>query len=109
MPKFNTGIELKLYAALKELDIPFEPQKQVLGICIPDAVVEPNIAIFADGDYWHSLPKSRRRDAYANKMLREAGWVVLRLKEHTINNAMATVKQTIVDTIKGIVYSASNN
>ena len=43
------------------------------------------IAIEADGLFWHSKPKDRKRDGYKNYILKREGWMVLRFSEHQIN------------------------
>ena len=48
--------------------------------------MDPNICIFADGDYWHSdgFPETRKRDKIVNKELKKQGYKVLRFWEHEI-------------------------
>ena len=69
----------------------------------PDFVVPKyRLAVFVDGCFWHGcathyqqpatrsefwadkLQKNRRRDLIVNDQLREAGWAVMRIWEHTI-------------------------
>jgi DNA mismatch endonuclease, patch repair protein len=68
----------------------------------PDiAFTRARVAVFVDGCFWHGCPehgstpkanssywvpkiaKTRRRDAEADKLLRDAGWTVIRFWEHT--------------------------
>lgn len=55
LPLQDTHIELMLQDELSRRKIPFEKHKQLHGL--PDIFIEPNICIFADGDYWHANPE----------------------------------------------------
>lgn len=83
-PTSDTSIEIKLQNILKHNDIRFEKHKPIFGQ--PDIFVEPNICIFADGDYWHNRPNQKERDLLVNQTLIEAGYKVFRFWEHEINN-----------------------
>lgn len=84
-PHTNTTIEIILQDALRALDISFETHQSLLGVCIPDIIIpESRIAIFADGDYWHSLPKTYKRDKRQNTLLLKQGWLPMRFSEHSI-------------------------
>lgn len=50
----------------------------------PDIFIEPNICVFADGDYWHSRDSQKIRDSHVNSTLEKQGYVVIRLWEHDI-------------------------
>jgi len=67
-------------------NIQFRKHIPVKRFCQPDIFIEPNICIFADGDYWHSLPAAVIRDKVVNKFLMENNFRVYRLWEHEINN-----------------------
>ena len=75
----NTDIEQILEVWLKENNVNYIPQKEISGITIPDFFVEPNICIYADGDYWHTLPKVKKRDRWINQQLKKKGYKVIRL------------------------------
>ena len=93
----NTSIEIKLQNFLKEQNIEFETQYPILGT--PDIFIKPNIAIFADGCYWHkcsecgfeeSIRKEREKDQRITRELQSQGYTVIRIWEHDINkNKMA--------------------
>lgn len=91
----ETAIELKLQEVLRELEIEFETQKPLIGVTVADIFVYPNIAIFADGDYWHKDIKFR--DQEKTKSLEKHHYVVLRLTETEINNSIDSVKEKILD------------
>lgn len=97
----GTSIELLLQEALTKENIKFEIQKSLFGI--PDIFIEPNICIFADGDYWHANPTKYSKDTiFRNKTaieiwnkdkkvtntLIEKGYIVLRFWECEINNSI---------------------
>jgi len=87
IPRKDTSIEVKLQKALTKQRIEFRKHEPITGQ--PDIFIEPNICIFADGDYWHNLEKGKKRDKYVNRTLKEAGYVILRFWEHQINKDLA--------------------
>lgn len=92
MPKQRTGIEMEIADILKELDISFEEQKLLEALTIADFFVEPKIAIYADGDYWHNKKNVRQRDGYINKVLMSQGYTVLRYRGSEIRTNREAVK-----------------
>lgn len=85
----------------------------------PDLVfVKERIALFVDGCFWHSCPKhfnlpknnapfwakklSRNveRDTEVTHALREAGWTVIRIWEHTLKAELPSTAARIVHAIK---------
>lgn len=85
--KKPTSIETKLYAELKNKGLLFETQKLINGRFIVDAYIPSlNLIIEADGDYWHSLPKTANKDKAENAYLTKCGFNLLRLSETEINN-----------------------
>jgi very-short-patch-repair endonuclease len=92
----ETGIELKLQALLAEMSIEFVTQKPVLGVTIADLFVYPNVAIFADGKYWHhSTADQENKDRSITMKLKKAGYVVLRLEEDEINKNIDEVRKKV--------------
>jgi len=77
--KKDTDIEILLEEWLKENDVKYEKQKSVGGICIPDFFIEPNICLFADGDYWHNQKTRKKVDERQTNQLLDNGYVVYRL------------------------------
>lgn len=75
----GTDIEILLEQWLKTNGYIFQKQKPIEAITIPDFFVEPNICIYADGDYWHSLPKVKKRDEWINYQLQKKGYRIVRL------------------------------
>lgn len=79
----DTKIELALQEVLKKLKIKFRTQELILGR--PDIFIEPNLCLFADGNYWHNLLGRREYDANIGRQLRKKGYSVLRFWEKDIN------------------------
>ena len=82
IPRKDTKIELALQTELFNRNILFTKHKPILGQ--PDIFIEPNICIFADGDYWHNKIGIPERDAKVSNGLRESGYLVLRYWEKEI-------------------------
>jgi very-short-patch-repair endonuclease len=92
----ETGIELKLQSLLTEMSIEFITQKPVLGVTIADLFIYPNVAIFADGKYWHhSTEAQENKDRSITMKLKKAGYVVLRLEEDEINKNIEEVRKKV--------------
>jgi len=91
----ETGIELKLQELLQAMGIAFVTQKPLLGVTIADIFIYPNVAIFADGTYWHSGAMKKYKDAEKTDKLKKGGYVVLRLAEEEINKDMPVVQEKV--------------
>lgn len=76
--KKDTDIELIMKSALKHAGIKFKHQKIIKNIAVVDFFIEPNIVVQCDGDYWHSLPKQRKRDIFVDKQLQIEGYRIFR-------------------------------
>ena len=102
---------------LQKNGIDFEKHIPILGQ--PDIFVEPNICIFADGDYWHGwlylqgedfskqkkfnnvyFENKIRRDVIVTERLREEGYTVRRFWEHEIKKDPEKCLQEIIKVIK---------
>lgn len=82
-----TSIEKKVYDELKARGLLFETQKLINGKFLVDAyILSLNLVIEADGDYWHSLERVKKRDNAKNAYLTKCGFGLLRLTETEINN-----------------------
>jgi len=91
----NTDIEKILQDILKNRGINFEVHKSIFGH--PDIFIKPNICIFADGSYWHSLPKAKERDSRVNKFLTEKNYKILRFSETDIKKNVSGCINKIFD------------
>lgn len=98
IPFKDTSIEVTLQNKLKELNIPFTKHKPITGQ--PDIFIEPNICIFADGDYWHKYPNGTKRDGVVTQKLTNDGYKVLRFWEHDINKNIDSCIQTIISAVE---------
>jgi DNA mismatch endonuclease (patch repair protein) len=83
LPFKDTSIEVRLQHTLKKLKIKFRTHEPIIGQ--PDIFIKPNICLFADGDYWHTLPGRKEYDLSVNRRLRYRGYSVLRFWESDIN------------------------
>lgn len=93
----ETGIELKLQELLREMGIAYLTQKPLLGVTVADIFIEPNVAIFADGAYWHSGAMKEYKDSEKTRQLKCGGYVVLRLEEKEINKDIEAVKIKVTE------------
>lgn len=93
----ETNIEIKLQELLKELNIPFKTQTPLLGITVADIFIAPNIAVFADGEYWHGDENKKIRDDDKTKKLKKHHFVVLRIDEIDILKNNLKVKEMLVE------------
>lgn len=85
--KEPTSIEKKLYKELKRCGLLFETQKLINGKFLVDAYIPRlNLIIEADGDYWHSLNRIKKKDKAENAYLKKCGFNLLRFSESEINN-----------------------
>lgn len=78
LPLKDTSIEIKIQEALLKEGVVFEKHKNIKGQ--PDIFIEPNICIFADGDYWHGNPeKYTATDILCNGLVVEKSGKKIRL------------------------------
>lgn len=104
--KVHTEPELLLRRALHAAGARFRLHRRLAVGCTPDLVLpRHNLAVFVDGDYWHSCPahgrkapfagpnarlweekmiRNQERDRKATRIAEELGWTVIRLWECTI-------------------------
>jgi DNA mismatch endonuclease (patch repair protein) len=107
----NKSTELKLIAIFREYGITGWRRHQKLRGC-PDFVFRhERLAVFVDGCFWHGckhhlrIPASRRiywkakinrnvaRDISTTRALKQQGWDVLRIWEHSLNNPNEIVRR----------------
>lgn len=87
-PIKDTSIEIVLQDALKFKGIVFRTHEPIMGQ--PDIFIEPNVCIFADGDYWHNWPNGKEKDKKITQSLKNQGYKVIRFWEHEINNNISS-------------------
>lgn len=93
-----TTIEIMLYEALDELGIEYIAQHPMPEAgTVPDAFVPSlRLVLYADGDYWHSLPKQAARDVRQDQRLTALGYRVVRLSEANLRRAaLAVVREAV--------------
>ena len=103
IPRFrDTSIEVSVKQALLNKGIKnFACHLPIEKITQPDILFrKEKLAIFCDGDYWHSLPKVKLRDTLINKVLKSKGWKVLRLKERNIENSLDNCINKIIQHLR---------
>lgn len=83
-PIKDTSIEVALQEELTCREIPFKTHVSLFGQ--PDIFIEPNLCVFADGDYWHNYPYRTERDKKVNQVLKEGGYQIVRFWEREINS-----------------------
>lgn len=89
-----TSIEVAVRCVLTEIGIQFEEQKQI-GYWLADFYLpNHNLVLECDGDYWHSIPKTVKKDTKRDKWMKANGYKVLRLTEHAIKD---NAYQCVVD------------
>lgn len=99
---YDTSIELIVEDELIRREIGHYKQYSIGSITRVDkAFPEEKIAIFCDGDYWHSFPKAIEKDKRINEVLEKMGWTVLRFSEKEIK----AHPQQIVDKIIEILVT----
>ena len=112
MPNKETKIEKLIEQELKLKGLKYEKQKPLCKITITDFYLpEYKIVIYCDGDYWHSKPTVKRRDATQDLVLTMAGYTVFRFNEKEIKkSAKKCIKKVITEIIteKGIKYLEEN-
>jgi DNA mismatch endonuclease, patch repair protein len=108
----GTGPEVVVQGMLEAMNAPFEAHARDLP-GRPDFVVRAaRVVILVDGDFWHGwrfhewrmklsepwekkIAATRRRDARNRRLLREAGWTVVRLWEHQVRDSPARCRSRI--------------
>lgn len=100
-PKSGTDIEQKMAELLCELNLVFAQQHLVRCKFLVDFFLpEYLVVIEADGDYWHSKPSQKKKDASKDKYLTSLGLKVLRVWGSEINSNPEGVKRKITEVIR---------
>ena len=120
----GTKPELAVEAMLVQLGLHFETHARDLP-GRPDFVIRgEQVVILVDGDFWHGwrfdewrlklserwelkIAANRRRDARNRKLLRDAGWTVVRLWEHQVRESPARCRRRIRRALAHLLLSAS--
>lgn len=87
--KGGTSIERAVRAKLESSGIPFEEQKGIWRYRVDFFLPESNEVIECDGDFWHSRPEAKARDARKDIYLASLGYRVWRFWESDIKSGRA--------------------
>lgn len=92
-----TSIEKKLMGAMHWVNLQYEFQYVVGGKFICDfAFPKEMLIVECDGEYWHSTPKQRKRDASKDAYLQACGYTVLRLSDKRIEQDVESCVHAIM-------------
>lgn len=119
----GTKPELAVAAMLDRLAVTYETHARDLP-GRPDFVVrERRLAILVDGDFWHGwrfdawrlklspewerkIAANIRRDTRNRLRLRQAGWTVLRIWEHSVSNSPSRTRARLRRALGGLSSSS---
>ena len=90
--KHDTDIEKIMEGWLIENKIGFEKQKIMENRTIVDFFIQPNICIYTDGDYWHSFPRTVKKDIEQTEFLKSKGYKVYRIKGSQIKKGVRPIE-----------------
>lgn len=111
----DTKIDLKMNEVLGTVRCKYKKYPKMYGR--PDFLIEGQIAVFCDGDFWHGygydekkihmnafwrnkIERNMRRDKTVSRKLRKDGFAVLRLWEHDIEKRIMFCENKIIRKIK---------
>jgi len=117
--KADTEPELLLRKALHAAGARFRLHRRLAPGCTPDIVLPGRrIAVFVDGDYWHSCPahgrtapfcgpnaalweekmrRNKERDVRSTQIAEDLGWTVVRVWECSIRTRAAQVADSVLN------------
>lgn len=97
-PRFRrTNIERMIAQELDANDIQYEWNAPLLGrFCVDFLLRDYPIVIECDGEYWHSLPETQKRDEAKNVAVVAAGYTLFRFSEREIrHDAKACIERVV--------------
>jgi len=94
--KKDTLIERLIENELIKRDIPYTKQVPLLGITLVDFLLPNDKIIYCDGDYWHDLPKIKKRDINQDFVLAFYGYKIFRFKEKEIKESVKKCVDKII-------------
>ncbi|NTG08841.1 very short patch repair endonuclease [Rhizobium rhizogenes] len=118
----DTGPERLVEVMLNDLGVDYCAHVRSLPGRPDFVLVKYSLCIFVDGDFWHGyrfqdwrlklseawdtkIAKNIRRDAQNRRLLRSAGWQVLRMWEHQVKKSPSSCKARIKKRIaQGLPY-----
>ena len=102
--KYNVSKgELELFYFIKSIKPTaiHNDRKNIFPLELDIFLEENNIGIEYDGEYWHNLPKMKKRDYLKNKICKEKGIKLIRVKEKDWKNNKEKVKKNLMEEING--------
>jgi len=103
MKKQDTAIEREIERGLKKNHIYYKKCIPLCNITVADFYLpQYKLVIYADGDYWHSLPLVKNRDKKQNIILKQNGYQVLRFQENEINKSVDNCIRRIKERVSSI-------
>lgn len=114
---FDTKMEVLFRRALNRHRVRFVANDMTLP-GRPDLVFRRGrLIVFVDGDFWHGyqfprwrsrlgpswqakIERTRRRDVRNHRKLRRAGWMVIRLWEHEIQNDLEACVELVLGALR---------
>lgn len=95
--KHRTSIELKMKEELDRRSLEYEEQYVINNKFIVDFYLPKyNAVIECDGDYWHNLPDTKKRDKAKNAYLTKCGFNLFRFWEHEINSDVSSCVDKLI-------------
>ena len=113
----DTGPERILRSALHSRGMRFRVDRRIEGIHADVVFAKQKVAVFVDGCFWHGcsqhatkprsntaywLPKldeNKRRDSRQTALLRQHGWIVLRVWEHECRDRLDAIVARIIKAV----------
>lgn len=92
----RTKIEVLLMDELDRRHMAYSPQFPITGWRIDIAFPDKNLAVEADGDYWHNLPHVQAKDKRKDASLQKRGWIVLHFTESEIHKDVSKCVDEII-------------
>ena len=127
--KTDTVPEVLLRKALHAQGARFRLHRRLAPACTPDIVLPGRrVAVFVDGDYWHSCPQHGRktpftgpnaalweaklqrtkdRDHAATATAKQLGWTVVRLWECQVKADPDAAARAVLAATRGVLTSTS--
>jgi very-short-patch-repair endonuclease len=83
-------------AELERQGVPINAQTKIGRWVIDYSISDTPILIEVDGDYWHSLPGIKERDARKTEALVKLGYTLIRVAEHQVRENLADAVSRIL-------------
>jgi very-short-patch-repair endonuclease len=81
-----SSIERIIRSLLERLEIIYLPEHRIGPYIVDIFIPDKRLVVECDGEYWHSMPGAKERDAKRDSYMVSRGFTVLRLPEKEIRN-----------------------